>query len=214
MKTLTKEHSNMFLQGRESAWDLDPTITFGSWEKLTGNVFCSKTYFDLAGMSMEEKTLFFEAAGAQTIAAPAVTAGAAGDLLWVMDIMSSSPMTNANLIQFISNGNFAQPGTVLSWDETIYARSQQWAMTVNEVAAQFMVLLNENQFGSMSPTASDRIYSYKLVLAKGVSGSSMDTVYFYPSRHILRATAKEEPDHEYIMRLLRSYQLQQEPDVD
>lgn len=214
MKTLSKEHSNMFLAGQASAWDIDPTITFGSWEKISGNIFCSKTYFDLAGMSMDEKTLFFEAAGVQTIAAPAVTTGTAGDLVWIMDIMSSSPMSNANLIQFVSNGNFAQPNTVLSWDETIYARSQQWASTVNEAATNFMVMLNENQFGSMSPTASDRIYSYKIVLAKGVSPTSMDSIYLYPSRHILRAKATEEPDHEYMMRLLRSYQLQQEPDVD
>ena len=211
MKTLTKEHSNLALVGVASQWDVDTTITFGSWTRLTNNLFCSKTYFDLAGMSMDEKTLFFEASGTQTTAAPAVTTGASGDLVFITDLMSSSPLTDADLIQFQSNGNFAQPGAVLTWDETIYARSQQWAITINEAASNFMVLLNEEQFGSMSPTASDRIYSYRIVLAKGVQ---MDSVYVYPSRHILRATAKEESDHEYIMRLLRSYQLQQEPDVD
>ena len=211
MKTLTKEHSNLQLQGADVIWDIDPTITFGSWKKLTNKLFCSKTYFDLAGMSIGEKTLFFEAAGTQTTAPPAVTAGQAGDFVFITDIMSSSPLSDADLIQFQSNGNFAQPGAVLTWDETIYARSQQWAITLNEAATNFMVLLNEEQFGSMAPTASDRMYSYRIGLATGIS---MDSVYIYPSRHILRATAKEESDHEYIMRLLRSYQLQQEPDVD
>ena len=60
MKTLTKEHSNLALAGVESEWDVDTTITFGSWTKLTGNLFCSKAYFDLAGMSRDETTLFFE----------------------------------------------------------------------------------------------------------------------------------------------------------
>lgn len=213
MKTLTKEHGTLFIAGSESVWAVQGG-TFGNYEALTSNTFVSKTYFDLAGMSMEEKTLFFEAAGTQTVNAPFITSGAAGDGIIFTDIMSSSPLTNANLINVVSYGNFAQPNAVLNWDETIYARNQVWAMTVNEVASGYMVILNENQFGSMSPTASDRVYSYRIITPKGISGSSMDSIYIYPERHILRATAKEEPDHEYIMRLLRSYQLQQEPDVD
>ena len=78
-----------------------------------------------------------------------------------------------------------------------------------------MVLLNEEQYGSMSPTASDRVYSYRVVVAAGViGGPGATSMFVYPARHILRAEAKEEPDHQYMMRLLRSYQLQQEPDVD
>ena len=78
-----------------------------------------------------------------------------------------------------------------------------------------MVLLNEEQYGSMSPTASDRVYSYRVVVAAGViGGPGATSMFVYPARHILRAEAKEEPDHQYIMRLLRSYELQQEPDVD
>ena len=163
---------------------------------------------------MKEKTLFFEAAGTQTVNPPKATGGAAGDNCLIFDIMSSSPMTDTDLANFAAFGNFAQPNSILSWDETIFARSRLYGITINEAAIDYMVLLNEEQFGSMSPTASDRIYSYRLVIVLGASDQSMGGLIVYPARHILRATAKEEPDHEYIMRLLRSYQLQQEPDVD
>jgi len=36
----------------------------------------------------------------------------------------------------------------------------------------------------------------------------------YPARYILRAMAKEEADYQYIMRLKRSYDLQQRFDRD
>ena len=214
MKMLTKEHGTAFLQGLESSWDIGPG-SYGNWIQLQPNAFASKNYFDLAGLSLEKKSLFFEAAGVQTANAPFITGGAAGDTVTITDIMSSSPLRDTELLLFVAYGNFAQPNSRLNFDETVYARNQVWALTLNEVAAGYMVLLNENQFGSMSPTASDRVYSYRVIAAKGVTGvPSMDSIYIYPSRHILRAEAKEEPDHEYIMRLLRSYQLQEGLDED
>ncbi len=217
MKTLNKEHGFLNANGAELTWEVNSLSTYGNWRLLSGssNAIMSSTYFDLAGMSLKEKTLFFDGAGVQNVNAPSVINGAAGDTLIVTDLMSSSPLTDAELSSLHLIGNFAQPGAKLSFDETIYARNQVWGLTLNEVATGYMVLLNESQFGSMSPTASDRVYSYRIVIAVGLIGQpSMDSITIYPARHILRAEAKEEPDHEYIMRLLRSYQLQQEPDED
>ncbi len=219
MKTLTKEHGLLSVLGSEQTFDIQANGSYGSWSQFGGagsgsSFFISRTYFDLAGMSMDEKTLFFEAAGTQTVISPKASGGAAGDNCLIFDIMSSSPLTDTDLANFTAFGNFAQPTSILTWDETIFARSRLYGITINEAAIDYMILLNEEQFGSMSPTASDRIYSYRVVIVLGASPESMSGLIVYPARHILRATAKEEPDHEYIMRLLRSYQLQQEPDVD
>ena len=219
MKTLTKEHGLLTAQGVFQDFDIQANASYGSWTQIGGigsgsSVFVSKTYFDLAGMSMDDKTLFFEAAGTQTVNTPKATNGAAGDNCLIYDFMTTSPLKEVDLISMSTFGNFGQPTTRLTWDETIFARSRMYGVTVNEAGIDFMVLLNEEQFGSMSPTASDRIYSYRLVIVLGASETSMTGLIVYPSRHILRATAKEEPDHEYMMRLLRSYQLQQDPDVD
>jgi len=213
MKTLAKEHNFLQMNGADNNWDVVPVASSG-WRQFSTNGAISSTYFDLAGMSLKEKTLFFEASGVQTTSPPATDAGgAAGDSLVMIDVMSSTTLTDAQLGIFFSLGNFS--GSTITWSETIYARQQVWGKTVNDAGLSYLVLLNEEQYGSMSPTASDRIYSYRVVVPAGAPGGPGATSFFvYPARHILRAEAKEEPDHEYIMRLLRSYELQQEPDVD
>ena len=213
MKTLAKEHNFLQMDGVENTWNVVPASSSG-WRQFGGQVGISSTYFDLAGMSMKEKTLFFEASGVQTTSPPATDqGGAAGDSVVILDVMTSTPLTDNELAVFLSLGNFS--GSSITWSETIYARQQLWARTLNEAGLSYMVLLNEEQCGSMSPTASDRVYSYRLVVPGGViGGPGATSIFVYPARHILRAEAKEEPDHEYIMRLLRSYELQQEPDVD
>ena len=75
-----------------------------------------------------------------------------------------------------------------------------------------MVTVNEQQIGSLQPTASDRVYSYSVLVMGSPIGA--DTITISPCRHLLRAEAREEKEYEYLMRLKRSYELQQEPDVD
>ena len=149
MKTLTKEHGLLTATGTFTDFDLEVTGTYSSWSQIGGigsgsSVFVSKTYFDLAGMSMKEKTLFFEAAGTQTVLSPKAGNGASpGDNCLIYDIMSSSPLSDTDWASFTAFGNFAQPGAVLNWDETIFARSRLFGITVNEAGINHMLLLNE-----------------------------------------------------------------------
>ena len=210
MKTLAKEHSLLSTTWNGSAWSIQTNGTYGSWREV-GNLQISSTYFDLAGMSMEEKTLFFEAATVQDLVTPKATGPAPGDSVLILDLMTSTPLTDAQVGNYAAFGNFAQPGSTIDFSETVYARIRTFVITQDQGALSYMVMSTDNQTGSLMPTASDRIYSYRLVVPASVG---MTGLIVYPARHILTATAKEEPDHEYMMRLLRSYQLQQEPDVD
>ena len=73
-----------------------------------------------------------------------------------------------------------------------------------------MIPISDEQLGSLEPTASDRVYVYRVISITGGDG-----VYnFYPVRFILRADAREEPEYQYLMRLKRSYELQQTLDRD
>jgi len=213
VKTLAKDHGlALFNQTSPGNWALAPTNSTGYWEQVGATTFVSSTYFDLAGMSMEEKTLFFEAAGTQSVVPPAGTVAAvAGDALVVLDLMSSSPLTPGDVINATVFGNF--PPTPLSFQETVYGRIDSWVVHIDTGTWGSYTLTNSEQIGSMMPTASDRVYSYRAVVLSPVSPTET-TITIAAARHILKASAKEEPDHEYMMRLLRSYQLQQEPDVD
>ena len=214
MKTLAKEH-NPFTATRNPGtgnWDLTEAGS-GGWTQPFANqgVFLSSTYFDLAGMSMDEKTLFFKGALVQDVLNPSTVGSAPGDSIGVVDLMSVRPLSDAEVFNFLINGNLSGPGSsTLTYHETVYGRIRQFVTTIDTATWGSMSLLSSNQLGSMNPTASDRIYSYRLISAAGL----LTSLTGYGCRHILAAEAKEEAEYEYLMRLKRSYELQQSHDED
>ena len=209
---LTKEHGlAVFVQTTPGVWDFSADFSTSTWEKVGDSSFVSSTYFDLAGMSMDDKTLFFEAAGTQSPLAPSIIQAVAGDHIVIADLMTTSPLTPLEALNVLVHGNF--PPAPVSFQETVYGRVDQWVVHIDTLAWGSATLTNTAQIGSMMPTASDRIYSYRVVTCTAV-GTGAVNVTVSQARHILQAKAKQEPDHEYMMRLMRSYQLQQEPDVD
>ena len=210
MKTLTKEHK---LLSVDKAGPVFTPADYDGWRQLIagGQAFVSETYFDLAGLSMEEKTLFFDGATIQELQNPSHVGGAAGDLCQIIDIMSSIPLTDTELNNFAVYGNVS-PNSIPTFASTIYARNRIYLVDVDFGASSFFNLLSSNQLGSLQPTATDRIYCYRYVLFGANNAGTSFTVT--PARYILAATAKEEPTYEYLMRLKRSYDLQNEPDRD
>ena len=213
MKTLTKEHYTLNVDKAGPVF----TVSEGNgWRQLTpgGQIFISDNYFDMAGMSLEENTLFFEGAAVQEVQNPVAVAGAAGDLIQVCDIMSAVPLSDDQVSTFATVGNFASDGGFGfgTFEQTIYARHRVYAIDVDFAGSNYFNLLSSNQLGSLGPTASDRVYCYRLVLFG--ANNSATTMIVYPARYLLRAMAKEEPEYQYLMRLKRSYDLQNEPDRD
>ena len=209
-KTLAKEFGNLVVNKVGPNWTPDYTISSGGWEQTTvgGNIFINRTFFDLAGLTMEDKTLFFEGATIQDVMSPTSLPSAPGNHAFVVDIMTNKPLTNteASLTAVYGNTAFSK----LTFDQTIYMRIRFMNTDVDNLAGTVMIPVADNQLGSLEPTASDRVYCTRVVLFGGA-----DAKYdIYPCRYILRAKAVEEPEYEYLMRLKRSYELQNEPDRD
>jgi hypothetical protein len=207
MKTMAKEHGYVVLnQNPPGVWSVDGSQSNG-WRLLapTG-LAVSDTYFDFGGMTHDYKTLMFEGAAVQDMLAPQVTGGAAGDSMVMVDLMSTSPLSDNDLQNFYIYGNFSINGK-LTFEQTIYARIRQFNVDVDNAAWGSMVLLNENQIGSLDPTASDRVYCYR-ILAMGTpfTGTRIDV---FNARYLLQANVKEEAEYQYLMRLKRSYDLAQ-----
>ena len=214
MKTLTKEFGLLKANFAAGEWSLDANLSIGGWRQINfpAGRFIASTYFDLAGLSMDDKTLFFEGAGMQEVLPPACTVPRVGDLLNVVDIMSTTPLTDSEVALFATQGNFIGSGSTLNFEQSIYARSRVYNIDIDNQAGSYFIALGDNQLGSLEPTASDRVYVYRYatVFAQA-DGASLE---LYGARYILRAKAKEEPEFEYLMRLKRSYELQNEPDRD
>ena len=210
MKTLVKETG---LLNVDKAGPVFTPQLFQGWRQIVpaGQGFVHETYFDMSGLSQGEKTMFFDGAAVQDLSNPSCSGGAAGDLCLIVDIMSALPLSDAQLQSFIAYGNM-QEAAFPTFDQTIYARTRVFVVDVDFSASGYFNLLSNNQLGSLSPTASDRIYVYRLVIF-GVSNVGTNLTVF-PARFLLQMNAREEPDFEYIMRLKRSYDLQQSYDED
>lgn len=210
MKTLSKTTGLLNVDKAGPAFT--PQL-FQGWRQIVpaGQAFVHETYFDLAGLSQREKTIFFDGATVQDLQNPTGTGSSAGDICQICDIMTALPLNDDQLFGFIAYGN-TQQVAFPTFDQTIYARARVFTVDVDFASTGYYVLLSDNQLGSMSPTASDRIYVYRLVIwGTNNTGTNLSV---WPARFLLRMNAREEAEYEYIMRLKRSYDLQQSYDED
>ena len=212
MKTLTKEFGILVVSKSGPVYTIDGSLSIGNWRQVGISGFIADTYFDLGGLAMDDKTLFFSGAAMQEVLPPAQTTATAGDLVNVVDIMSNTPLTDNEVALFATQGNFIGSGSTLTFDQTIFARSRIFNMDLDNLAGGYFIALGDNQLGSLEPTASDRIYCYRYAVPTLQAAATQFELY--GARYILRAEAKEEPEYEYLMRLKRSYELQNEPDRD
>jgi hypothetical protein len=207
MKTLTKETVGVGIRIIGGNAQLEEGQ---GWKQISGtDSFVYDTYFDLAGMAVEDKTMFFTGATTQTANPPTSNAATVGNRTQIMSLMTTKPMTETELLFAATIGNLSG-GSNLTFDQTVYMRVQWFNTDIDNQAAGIMIPIADNQMGSLNPTASDRVYVYHVVTPQGADG-----VYnHYGIRFILQADAKEEPEYQYMMRLKRSYELQQRFDRD
>ena len=192
-KTLTKEFGILQVTKAGPVYSINTSLSNGNWRQLTpgGSSFIADTYFDLGGLAMDDKTLFFEGAAMQEIQPPSITVGTAGDIVQMVDIMCTTPLTDNEVFLYGTYANIIGDGSALTFDQTIYGRVRTMNMDIDNLAGGFFITLGDNQTGSLEATASDRIYCYRLV-AFAVTADSSLTVH--GARYILRAKAEEEPE--------------------
>jgi len=214
MKTLAKEIGILRAdKSDQEGWVLRTDLSGEGWEQVSPSGFVNRQYFDLAGMSMDNKTLFFNGATTQEPQNPVNTPATVGNLAVVIDCMTNKPLTNEEALATTVYGNIMGIGGArLTLDQTTYMRFRVFTVDIDTEAGGYYIPLSDNQLGSLSPTASDRIYITRIVLFGELNGNGVHSVS--PVRYLLKANAKEEPEFEYLMRLKRSYELQNEPDRD
>lgn len=210
-KTLAKEIGSILVTKAAAVWTLDASLSKEGWTQPFGPasaIFINRTYFDLAGMAVDDKTLFFEGAATQDTLPPATDPATAGNTVTVVDIMTNRQLTDDEASQTLVVGNLERSN--LTFDQTIYMRLRVFNTDLDNQAGGYMIPISDNQLGSLEPTASDRIYCTRVISMSGADGS----YNVYGVRYLLRALAKEEAEYQYLMRLKRSYELQQRFDRD
>ena len=224
MKQLKKDHGQLLITSPNGAVFTISDAQSNGWEEVTGTgvpagaFFVSEAYIDLAGMSKEEKTVFFEGMTVQTGMPPMLVGAGAESNFRVYDFMTSIPLDLVDFttsLQYLQGIGFGTPNQQLNFENVHYARTQYFA---TDLDFNFTVprQTSTHQHGSLGSTASDRLYVYRIVYPSMVlaDGASTISLTLPPARHLVLAAVKEEPDYVYMMRLKRSYDLQNEPDRD
>jgi len=147
------------------------------------------------------------------------------DTLQVMDIISDSPL---DVNAFVSMNWQAYPDITvpallqqqpypaedvinppLGWENVLYGNLR--ALQHNDNLQGTMVLpVHSNDFGSMNPTATDKLYITRLVnCGTGSTTQLAGFTFIPPTRFIIKGMLKSESDLSYIYRLKDSFKTTQ-----
>jgi len=211
MKVLSKSFSSTTALLGSGEWNLsgsqNPRPLINTDRVVT---WYQSTYFDLAGMSLDDKTLFFKAIQLQRGFTPEFTNGATADSLMEQVLLVTSPIAEADLLSA-----FVDPIGQLDFQEIVYCESRVYSKTLDEGALTFPMLVHNNIVSGARASATDRVYCYRIMsLSPATPGAGVDLATVTSVQMIIGAEAVEEPEFQYIMRLKRSYDLQNEPDRD
>ena len=219
MKTLMAYHAPLQVdQDAGGNWRVDPSGLPGfgdGWEHIglaNQGVFLSSKQIDMNGLRIDDKSIFFDAASIQTPTYTCTQSGTVpGDNIQIIDAVSTIPLDIASSPFDPVFFGFGFPGSPLGNNEhVIYGRFQRWSTDVDHNQI-FPVMIESNTFGSMEPTASDTLYVYRWVY---FTAAAITTGSVGPGRVMFGITAKDEPTYEQLMRMRRSFELQQSPDRD
>ena len=200
------DSNNIIAISNTNITELAKTPTFG--------IYVQKDYFDLAGLTQQEKTLFFETVSVQDAFNPAISGGHTGDGFLETIILTTTPIPDSRLQAEIVFG-VGLPGSEVDWSQVVYFRNRTFVQTADIAGFAFLPTNSESRMGSAYPTASDRVYIYRFVHASCVaSDAHFTSLAVSGCQIVLGASAVEEPDFQYLYRLMRSYELQQSHDED
>jgi len=131
----------------------------------------------------------------------------------VIEFVSNVPLDLSRLTRVVDDWELesAVPGmmgSTLNFENIINGRWRQFS-TDTTLAAGSVIELKSSAFGSCEPSASEKLYSYVILKADRILDPD-DTIFIPGRRFLLGGAAIEEDELAYIMRLRRSYILQQE----
>jgi len=185
---------------------LDPN----GYQTFLADALLYTSVIDLSGWSMEKFT--FGTVQSQFQDPGVYTSTAISAKVEVVDIISQIPLPRSSpqLANIVANMGSKAPGmlgTEQDFSSIIYGNYRLYVPN-NSLGAfpGFLQLLSSSSFGSKEPTAAENLYFYRLVKCVGAPG---ETLTIPASRIGLFGAFYEEGDLEYMMRLKRSYELQQ-----
>jgi len=182
------------------------------WKVQANGMVTHQTYFDTSGYFEQDLTFFPQRTFIQVGTEDIVLAT---NYAWAWDIFSVKPITQDDLNKLddpIANVfDFTLPGFIGSnheMQDIVYGRARRWISGFSGTSPLVVIPLESiNTWGTNAPGAGEKIYwtrVYRLL------GEDNGTVVVQPCTAMISGVTVEEEDLEYIHRLARTYETQQD----
>ena len=200
-------------------WEAESiTLSAGSWQQSTGTA-SGVTYLyweggiDLGAYSLKDLTWVTVNKGIQE-PGNFILNFAEAQRMEFIEFVSNTPFNRDRLDLIFDDWQIhdAVPGMMESrvdFQNIIDGRWRQLATDTTLPTASALTL-KSSSFGSGEPSASDNLYTYCMVKFSSIAGQEEEDNMFIPGRRfLLGGAAVAESELEYVMRLRRSYVLQE-----
>jgi len=131
----------------------------------------------------------------------------------IIEMITDVPFDTAQLTTLIADMGTTVPGmlsTSQDFAQIIYGRYSLHVQNTTLGLPGYMQLISDGGFGSKEPTAASKLYCYKIVKTTGLTVYEAGETLSFPACRIgLSGRVFSEEELPYIMRLKRSYELQQ-----
>lgn len=184
----------------------------GTWRRQSvagGEYFVYEDYIDIAGLTTQELT-FFPVGG--EVQRAALSLGPTEGFVEEWILATVTPIKFGQDYTALNDWNHL-PGQISSveFQQLMFGRVYTWTRNTS-LNQNFAVKVHESNAGSGEATNGDRIYIYRLIHL--IAPTSPGVAEIPAARLIMAGQLREEKEYQQIMRLRRSYELQQQPDRD
>jgi len=182
-------------------WELIPQVTQTNYP-----CFVNRTYIDLAGLSRQDLTLFYQSFDIQKDKMPIIIDDV--QRVFEYDIISTRRLTDEELSEMYINPPGFLPNSLDLMQCTFGLRS---SYANNEQITGTMQKLSEDTFGTGDPNAMDKLHWTRIYLLEP-SKNLPDSMYvlFFPTNLVVQGISAKEDDLVWMERLRRSYVLRGE----
>lgn len=187
-------------------WIASPTTTIVYYE----------TYFDLSGYALDDLTAIPVAATLQDPGLYSSTDSKVG--LQVVDVISQERLRAGRVLNDLVTDNNL-PGMMMSannFEQITFGNYRLFMAQATFTGAEGLAVgsvylpADSKEFGSGDPVTVEKLWCYRFVMARGATEGQSSEITIPASRFILNVQVVDEADLVYMMRLKRSYELDQE----
>lgn len=191
--------------------DVEGSFTATNGWQVEENAVYYETYWDLSPYTLNDLTYFPITAVLQDGMPHIFNVTNPTDMnMSIVDIVSQVPLqVGAVRADLLVNNLPGQPLSDEDFTQIIMCQFRFMLPTTQFSTSTLMTPATLGQFGSLEPSASEKLYIYRIIVPATANRVAGDAIGIPATRFIMNGAVAKESELEYMMRLKRSYELAQ-----